>query len=133
MLSINNVIAFSISAIIITSLTLTFQPDTPSTYVNKDTPKVSYSISQESSIVAQLIWNNVLDGMPIEEQEIGIPAFIDGMQKAANSPAADYESHFGNIKNGTEYFHLHKLLNDNKELKKNRPIANFPYEKYHNL
>lgn len=88
-------------------------------------------ISHESSIVAQLIWNNVIKEMSIDERPIGIPAFIEGMRETINYPAAHFEVYFGNLKKGVEYFHLQKQLQD--KLEKNEAIADFPYEKYQKL
>ena len=100
---------------------------------NKRQINESPPISEESSIVAQLIWNNVLQGMPLDEHLIGIPAFISGMRESENHPAAHFEVYFGNIKTGYEYFHLHKLLQHKLEQTENKAAVNFPYEKYHQL
>lgn len=129
-----NNIVFGVIISLTAFFILIFQSETKNlSYKSKNNTKALPDISQESSIIAQLIWNNVLQGIPIEERDIGIPAFIEGMLKTANYPAADFEVYFGNIKEGTEYFHLHKLLKDNSELAEKVPIVNFPYEKYHKL
>lgn len=128
MLSRKNVIVSCFAIFLIAFSILVLQSKT-----NKSSSNAPPNVSQESSIVAQLIWNNVLQGMPVDEHDIGIPSFIEGMQEAANHPAADFEVYFGNIKNGAEYFHLYKLLKNSSKPADKESIVNFPYEKYNQL
>lgn len=129
-----NVVISSLAICLVTCFFLIFKTDIKnSSYKSKNEAIAPDHISHESSIIAQLIWNNVLKGMPLEERDVGIPSFIDGMRGVANYPAADFEAHFGNIKNGDEYFNLHKRLKDYRERAETEQLANFPYEKYHEL